>query len=190
VLAIAEGTAPQALAPDPEIGALAEKIAALAPVRSALRGLSEAWVPAVPVHGDVKFDNILVSRRTSDRARLTLIDWELAGLGIPEWDLAGVTEGLIVPAAQLADEAEAVGEANEARPMLEAYRAEAGSTPVVDNWLLVVATVGRLVQATVQLHAMRHAQSECADMALRVLDCARFLSRRVAGGEDLPVWIE
>lgn len=63
-------------------------------VCAALDELREAWRPEALVHHDLRWDNCLVvtpeeapGRR---RPQLRLIDWELAGLGDPCWDVASL----------------------------------------------------------------------------------------------------
>jgi aminoglycoside phosphotransferase (APT) family kinase protein len=56
----------------------------------ALDDLHRSWRDSAFTHGDVKWDNIVVlpaKERTSPRTPIRLIDWELAGPGVPGWDL-------------------------------------------------------------------------------------------------------
>jgi tRNA A-37 threonylcarbamoyl transferase component Bud32 len=52
-----------------------------------LKALEEAWTPAALVHGDMKFQNCILGED-----RITIIDWEMAGLGDPLWDAAGILQ--------------------------------------------------------------------------------------------------
>jgi aminoglycoside phosphotransferase (APT) family kinase protein len=54
-----------------------------------------AWSARAPIHGDVKWDNVLARREPSGAWRLWLIDWELAGWGDPGWDVAGLAETIV-----------------------------------------------------------------------------------------------
>jgi aminoglycoside phosphotransferase (APT) family kinase protein len=46
------------------------------------------WRPTTPVHADLKWDNWIVSRARRGRAPMVhLVDWELAGIGDPCWDV-------------------------------------------------------------------------------------------------------
>jgi hypothetical protein len=45
------------------------------------------WRPSAIIHGDLRFDNCLVTVRGAD-ATITLVDWEQAGWGDPAWDVA------------------------------------------------------------------------------------------------------
>jgi hypothetical protein len=52
--------------------------------------LRDEWRQECLVHGDLRWDNVLVPPREGERRALTLVDWELATLGDPCWDLACV----------------------------------------------------------------------------------------------------
>ena len=62
-----------------------------------LRQMGEDWEPKSLVHGDVKFPNFLIN---SDFAHggepdIRLIDWELADIGDPLWDVAAVIQNYL-----------------------------------------------------------------------------------------------
>ena len=59
--------------------------------------LSRAWVPDRLIHSDVKWDNWVVLPRSSSQRtlRLSLIDWELASIGDPAWDVGSVLAGYL-----------------------------------------------------------------------------------------------
>jgi hypothetical protein len=60
----------------------------------ALDWASQSWAPLSLIHGDMKPDNCLV-RYVNRRARVFLVDWELAGVGHPLWDVgSGLAEYL------------------------------------------------------------------------------------------------
>lgn len=78
-----------ALLRDGSLGAL-ELVRAVqrdAPLVAGLDALRRSDIPARPVHFDVKWDNIVVGRSPTT---LQLIDWEMAGLGDPAWDVGCV----------------------------------------------------------------------------------------------------
>ncbi|MDX5318038.1 MAG: aminoglycoside phosphotransferase family protein [Actinomycetes bacterium] len=56
---------------------------------SALEELAARWQPESFVHGDVKWDNVIVRGAGSSgrRTRAVLVDWELAGTGDWRWDV-------------------------------------------------------------------------------------------------------
>lgn len=48
--------------------------------------LRERWASTCLIHGDIKWDNCLVSRERTGRKQVYLVDWELAAMGDPAWD--------------------------------------------------------------------------------------------------------
>jgi aminoglycoside phosphotransferase len=141
-----------------------------------LEDARRAWRPAAAIHGDVKWDNVLV-RRDGDGLRLWLIDWELAAWGDPLWDLAAVVEGLVTTSF-LAEGAQGVAEVGPlARSAVAAYGAAQASR---ERLLQLVAA--RLVQVTVQLAGMTGSYEGSAAPGLL----------RLAGSlaDDPGVWAE
>lgn len=66
--------------------------------RDRLDPLHRHWRPEVIIHGDVRFDNILVRvTQAGDRGEVELwiVDWELVQIGDPAWDLAGALQDLL-----------------------------------------------------------------------------------------------
>jgi hypothetical protein len=57
-----------------------------------LDGLRREWIHATPIHFDIKWDNcLIVARRSgSQKTDLRIVDWELAGVGDPCWDVGSV----------------------------------------------------------------------------------------------------
>lgn len=57
-----------------------------------LDGLRYEWVNETLIHFDIKLDNCLVVARRSGRQKpdLRIVDWELAGIGDPCWDVGSV----------------------------------------------------------------------------------------------------
>ncbi len=71
-------------------------VAAIRATPSILQGLQAAltsWQPRTLVHGDLKWDNILLRPAADHKPELRIVDWELADLGDPLWDRAGVLAG-------------------------------------------------------------------------------------------------
>ena len=57
--------------------------------------LSREWKSDSIIHGDATFDNILVRSVDTNQYLLKLCDWEFAGFGDLDWDLANFVQGLI-----------------------------------------------------------------------------------------------
>ncbi len=55
-----------------------------------LEGLRNAWKPTTLIHGDLKRDNIMILTHNGPSAEPRFIDWELADIGDPAWDVAGL----------------------------------------------------------------------------------------------------
>jgi aminoglycoside phosphotransferase (APT) family kinase protein len=67
------------------------RLAANPELRRGFRRTRERWRPTALVHGDLRWANALV-----DGERVRLIDWELACLGDPAWDVGGMLADLVV----------------------------------------------------------------------------------------------
>ena len=61
--------------------------------RQVLEDLRREWQPSALVHGDVKWDNFIVS--PNGRAALKLVDWELADVADPCWDAGAVLQAYL-----------------------------------------------------------------------------------------------
>ncbi|MFY9893698.1 MAG: T3SS effector HopA1 family protein [Xanthobacteraceae bacterium] len=66
-----------------------EMLRQLPDVMTALSIVQADWTPSCLSHGDVKWDNFVVVPR-EDGSALMVVDWELADIGDPCWDVAGV----------------------------------------------------------------------------------------------------
>ena len=59
-----------------------------------LEGILSSWKPQTLVHGDMKFDNIIISsgldRDNKSINKLLIIDWEFANIGDPAWDIGSI----------------------------------------------------------------------------------------------------
>jgi len=182
VLGLPRGVVPDIFASDPEIAAMVGDIGASPGLRAALEELESRWAPLVPCHGDVKFDNIVLGTvgRSRGERRMWLLDWEFAGLGLPAWDLAGVVDGLVVPALVSFDVTTALHQAACAQPVLDAYRATAGLELAPDWREILLATVARLAQSALQLCAMREEPTDSDVTSRLVLQGAMELSLELA----------
>lgn len=64
-------------------------------MRAALARARAQWRPRHVIHSDVKWDNVLLLDDPA-RATVKIIDWELAVVGDPAWDLAGALQEYVV----------------------------------------------------------------------------------------------
>jgi hypothetical protein len=54
------------------------------------------WKTQTLIHGDMKWDNVILRQPDNpDLFQMKIVDWELAGLGDPAWDIAGVFHDFI-----------------------------------------------------------------------------------------------
>ena len=62
-----------------------------------LRQMSEDWEMTSLIHGDVKFPNFLINTdfTTGSQPMIRLIDWELADIGDPLWDVAAIIQNYL-----------------------------------------------------------------------------------------------
>ena len=117
--------------------------------------LSDLWQSKALIHGDMKFDNVLVSYGPEwpacDAIQVWIADWELVQAGDPAWDFAGALQDLLVtwvrsmPLKERLDLTDLMGRANlpltvvrdVARALWSGYRDEAGLHPdEADDFLL------------------------------------------------------
>lgn len=61
----------------------------------ALAGLRSRWQPWCLIHGDLKWENVLVVEEGDGRPGVRLVDWEMASLGDGLWDAAGVVQAFL-----------------------------------------------------------------------------------------------
>jgi aminoglycoside phosphotransferase (APT) family kinase protein len=59
-----------------------------------ISAISSSWNASAFIHGDLKFDNVLIVERNGV-ADLVLVDWEFAGRGDPRWDVGSVLGELL-----------------------------------------------------------------------------------------------
>lgn len=56
----------------------------------------QMWEAYSPIHGDVRWSNVVVWYESHRLDTIMLIDWELSGLGMPKWDIASVWAAKLV----------------------------------------------------------------------------------------------
>ncbi len=62
--------------------------------------LKKSWRAETVIHGDIRFDNVLVRAPQgdgeSDAVDLWIVDWEMVRIGDPAWDLAGAFQDFLI----------------------------------------------------------------------------------------------
>ena len=178
VLDLPDGLVPAAFAADAGVADLAATIAEDEDLAAPITELARRWEAVAPIHGDVKFDNVLVALDPLDPAPVRLIDWELAGLGLPAWDVAGIIDGHVIPALHAVAPTDALDHASTTAPAVDAYLSAVDPRVAPDATDVFVAPVARLTQSAGQLMAMGHLDPAFATFAQRVLLTARLHARR------------
>jgi thiamine kinase-like enzyme len=63
-------------------------------IYDALEELFAHWSPKTLIHGDIKFDNIIVTKE-KDKRKSIITDWEMANIGDPAWDVGSIFQEFI-----------------------------------------------------------------------------------------------
>lgn len=108
------------------------------------------WRPLCLVHGDLKHDNVLVRTDTAQN-RIVLLDWEMARVGDPAWDLAGLAVPLPMTSSdEVWDEATLDG----VGALVQAYGAASGLAVPALARRLALYTGAWLLMSAVQHRCM------------------------------------
>jgi Ser/Thr protein kinase RdoA (MazF antagonist) len=110
------------------------------------------WLARAPIHGDVKWDNVLARREPGGAWRLWLIDWEMAGWGDPGWDVAGLAETIVTTQLLAGGTVDTV--APLCRAAVAAHADAIGPARETSTDRLACFAAARFAQAVVQLAAM------------------------------------
>ena len=180
VLDIAAAGLPAVVGATAVVAATRERLLASPAVSRTLDQLRASWTGRSVIHGDVKFDNVLVEvlDGLNRDPRIWLIDWELAGLGVPAWDLAGVVEGTLTAQLMTLGRTDAGAVAALVAPALRAHGAVAGATAADD---LLAHTAARTAQAALQLAAMAATEPDAERHVGGFVDLAISLATEPAG---------
>lgn len=146
---------------------LADRVLADDGHRAVIEELRAAWTPDATIHGDVRFSNVLVRADGTS----ALIDWEYAGLGDVDWDVAGAVQEFMSAGASFAG----VGFTAPITAFLSAYAIARGTEP--DRRRLAVFVSGRLLVRAFQIASWTSEPGEEID---RHLGLARDASRLAA----------
>lgn len=65
--------------------------------QAALDTLRENWKATSLIHGDIKWDNCVIYSQKSGNGeeRLKIVDWEMADIGDPYWDVGSIIQGYL-----------------------------------------------------------------------------------------------
>jgi hypothetical protein len=110
--------------------------------------LRAVWRPEKIIHGDVKAANLLLLPDGGIR----LIDWEIAGIGDPLWDLGGLVHSMLIPSPGSEPEPLERAQAR-ARPLAESFWAAyaacgLAARPGTDAPSLMLAMAGARILQT------------------------------------------
>ena len=133
-------------------------------VTSALRRIRASWTEGSFIHGDLRWDNVIVD---SGSRRVTLVDWETGGSGAAAWDVGSyLAEFLMIwilsipvsefepPERHLASAAQPLGNMLPAAGAFwRAYRSARRQAPQDDRALLIDAmnmAAARMIQLSIE----------------------------------------
>jgi aminoglycoside phosphotransferase (APT) family kinase protein len=92
ILRLVDGDSPPDLWTNPLVADVLAQILNRPDLVAGLRRARAAWRPVGLIHGDCKLDNVIIA----DDGTIRLIDWEMARLGDPAWDLAALSHRLLI----------------------------------------------------------------------------------------------
>lgn len=92
ILRLPDGDSPADLWSNSLVADVLAQIVSRSDLVAGLRRARAAWRPVGLIHGDCKLDNVIIG----DDGAIRLIDWEMARLGDPAWDLAALSHRLLI----------------------------------------------------------------------------------------------
>jgi thiamine kinase-like enzyme len=66
-----------------------------AELMSMVNALRNEWQQTTFIHGDIKWTNFITPKTSTDASAMKLVDWEIADLGDPWWDVAGLLQSFL-----------------------------------------------------------------------------------------------
>lgn len=156
-------------------GVFLRRLAASPFTRAAFDTARRQWRPGCLVHGDLRWANALLDRGRTP-PKVWLVDWELACVGDPAWDLGSVIADVAASSAFAGlDASDQKRVLSLCHPFLSAYLGEIRPMPDAWNALLgrsVLLAGIRLVQTVIE-----HGHSSVADL----LQAERLLLPAISG---------
>ena len=134
-------------------------------LRQQFADLAERLEPSCLVHGDLKWDNCLVEGREGVR----VIDWEMAAVGDPAWDVAGILQDHLVIGRALASPTEPDGLHDQARQAATAFLSSYLDVAEVPDRGGFTERAARLTGARLVQTALEHAAAGSDQRLARVL---------------------
>jgi Phosphotransferase enzyme family len=140
----------------PQLAAAIRQSPKLQPMLSALRPL---WQYDSLIHGDMKWDNCLLSSPDGVQQNLTIVDWELADIGDGAWDVATIFKEYLVAAILNASARQAAASQNQ--PVPPAQTIESMQPSIRAFWKAyaaargITADAGRYLDRAVRYTAAR-----------------------------------
>jgi tRNA A-37 threonylcarbamoyl transferase component Bud32 len=122
-------------------------------LRHHFAGLADVLEPSCLVHGDLKWDNCLVEG--SDGVRV--IDWEMAAVGDPAWDVAGILQDHLVFCRAVATPTEPANLQEQAREAAAEFLSTYLAAADVPNRASFGDRAARLTGARLVQSALEHA---------------------------------
>jgi aminoglycoside phosphotransferase (APT) family kinase protein len=146
-----------------------------------LKSLRSQWRTQCLIHRDIRIGNVLV--RAEDARECILIDWELACLGDPDWDVACLLESLAVRSCRQDRELFEDAFLSKAEIFLQAYQARAGRG--LSAWDLCGLLAAKVLHSAFEHHqamgGMTDSVSRLIDRAVLIVDQRRTLALALAG---------
>jgi hypothetical protein len=73
---------------------------------AALDQLRKDWPISVLMHGDMRLENCIISQENHGESTLRIVDWELADIGDPNWDVGSLLQSFLCPGIMSLPESE------------------------------------------------------------------------------------
>lgn len=149
-----------------------------------LQALAKDWEATSLIHGDIKWVNFIVTEPDTPKEKIRLIDWEIADIGDPLWDVAGAFQSFLVDWVFAADYATSyhlmlqgvkLSDLIIDKPALQAFwkaYAEARKFGDDEAWNALLKTIrftgGRLVQMAVESNQFQQVLQPTANRLLQL----------------------